>query len=86
MYDFSVVEIIVGESANEDAKTLRVVVFKLVGYKLWVCQFLGKIERSSQFYIVVRSLDNLSATLLQETSFQHVLVYHALCQISVLYV
>ena len=47
--------------------------------KLWVCQFKDMFVSSSQFDSMVRSLDSLSATLMNEASFQHVLTDHALC-------
>ena len=50
--------------------------------KLSVCQFFDSFVSSSQFDIVVTSFHNLSATLLTEASFQHVLVDQSLCRLS----
>ena len=55
-----------------------------MGDKVWVCQFVDMFVCSSQFDCVVRSLDNLSSTLLNEASSQHATVDHALSQEKVL--
>ena len=85
-FAINVGEVIAGGTANEEAETSSAVLSTSSDDKLWVCQFLDIIVSSLQFDSVVKSLDNLSATLLTEASFQHVLIDHVLCQVSFCFV
>ena len=81
MFFISVEEMISGETAIEEAGTSSSVMSNLTNDKLLVFQFLDIFVSSSQFKSTVRNWDNLSATLLNEASFQLVLIDHAMCQV-----
>ena len=82
MFAVSVEKVLASGSANEDVGTSAATVSKPVREKLWACQSLNTVVTVSQFDSVVRSLDNLNATLFKNTAFQQTLVNHALGQLS----
>ena len=86
MFEVSVEEVITEETTNEAAGASGAVVSKSPSDNLWVCQLRDIFVKASQFDNVVRILDNLSATLLNEAVFQHIQIDCTLCQVSFCFV